>query len=378
MPLIAYSLLVDNLPAPASLIDVIDDIEVEADVAMASILRLRVRISLDESGTRWQVLDDDVFTRLASIQLLVTIGAGLPNVVFDGYVTEVEATMMDADSGASWLNVIAMDATAIMNLEEQARDWPNMTDSLIAMQIFAEHGLIPLADPTVPPRIQTDTTVVQRDTDIRFLRSLARRNGFDVFVNPTLVPSVVEGHFHPPRVDFPPQGVLTVAMNDVNNAGGFVFKNEMLRPTTTVAHGVDARTVEAQDASESGTALTELGRSSLHSGDRPRSVFLQPGGLAQTGELQSAAQGSVDRSSWAVTATCLVDSYQYGGVIRPGATILVRGTGSTVSGTYFVEKVRHTFEGENHGHYRQHVTLRRNAVAAIGTELYITDLGLPV
>jgi phage protein D len=378
MPTIGYTLFVDDVVADDSLVAGIQSIESESHVGMADILRLRLRLSLSDDGSRWGFLDDGTFARLTPVRLLVTIGTGLPDVVFDGFVTETEATVVDPESGSSTLEVIAMDHTAVMNLEERSRAWPNMTDSLIAMQIFADYGLVPVADASQPPRLETETTVLQRDTDIRFLRHLAQRNGFDVFVRPSAVPGVVEGHFHAPRVDLPPQGVLTVGITGATNVGRITVKNEMLRPTTTVARGVDASRVTSQEYEARDTSVSEMGGRSLAASDRPRVTMLRPGGLSGTGELQTAAQASVDRSTWAVTVACTVDSHTYGDVARAGSTILLRGAGQTLNGEYYVERVLHTFEGEDHSFYRQQLTLRRNALEPTGTEVYLADTGLPV
>lgn len=376
-PVVSYTLVVDDRPADAAVMGSIVGLEVECHVAVASILRLRLAIGLSDDGTRWRVVDDGAFSRLTSVRLLLTVGAGVPVVVFDGHVARTETTWSDPATGSSWMDVIAMDATSVMNLEEVARDWPNMTDSLIAMQIFGEHGLVPVVDPTAPPRLDTDATVIQRDTDIRFLRQLAERNGFELYVQPGPVPGVVEGHFHPPRLDLPPQGVVTVAIPGAANADQLVVRNDLLRPAQVTAGGIDAGTVEAQAGDTSATSLTELGGRPLLGGSRPRTARLRPDGLSRTGELQAAAQGLVDRSTWAVTATCRVDGHAYGGVVRPGATVLLRGAGHANSGTYYVESVRHAFEGEHRTSYHQYLTLRRNALEPRGTEVYLSSAGLP-
>lgn len=374
MPGITYSLLVDDLPAPPHVIDAMESIEAEGRLGMASILRLRVATARSEDGARWVIVDDDLFGRLTTIRLLVAVGSGLPVVVFDGVVVETHLSVSDVP-GDSSLEVVAMDATALMNLEEKVRQWPNMPDSAIASLILAEYALVPVVDVTQPVRTQPETTVTQRDTDIRFLRHLAQRNGFDVFVAPGPVPGIVEGHFHAPLVDLPPQGVLSVAMGAATNVSSFEVGYEMLRPTRTTVSGIDARTIDEQPAQADGPSLTEMGSRTLLNGDRPRLTALRTSGPSQTGELQTLAQAAVDRSAWAVTVEGQLETAVYGDILRPAAPVLVRGAGSTFSGVYLVERVLHLLEGEEH---LQRFTLRRNAVEPLGTEIYVSDNGLPV
>jgi phage protein D len=373
MAAITYTVMIDNAPAGAEIIDAVRHIEAEDDLGKAAILRLHLGTALSEDGERWLLVDDGRFSRLTPVRLLVATGTGLPAAVFDGYVAETQLTLSE-DPGASAFTVIAMDATALMNLEEKVREWPNMADSAIATMIFGEYALVPVVDDTQPVRAQVDTTVIQRDTDIRFLRHLAQRNGFDVYARPGPAPGVVEGHFRRPAVDDPPQGVLSVNLAELSNARSFSARFEMLRPTTAVAAGVDARSLARQPAAATAGELTELGAAALLDGDRPRTTLLRTTGVADGGALQTLAQAAVDRSTWAVTVECELDTAIYGDVVRAGAPVLLRGAGPTYSGTYYVETVRHRIEGER---YTQHLTLRRNALKATGQEDFLPIPGLP-
>lgn len=372
MPEIGYTVLVDDLPVSADVLEAVQLVDIERTLEMADVLRLELVVALREDGS-WALADDGVFERLTNVRVLLTLGVGVPAVLFDGYVAQTELELAE-DPGASRLTVVALDATALMNLEEKVREWPNMPDGAIATTIFGEHGLVPVVDVTQPVRTQVDTTVIQRDTDIRFLRHLAHRNGFDVYVAPTPIPGVVEGHFHRPLVDRPAQGVLSVDFGELTTVKTFRVRHQLLRPHAADVHGVDARTVQRQTSSVNTTQHTELGRQSLLGADPARTVALRNLGLSQAGELQAFAQASVDRSAWAVTVEGELDTAVYGAALEVGQTVLVRGAGATHSGTYLVERVQHVIDGED---YAQQFTLRRNAVAPLGTELYVEDGALP-
>jgi phage protein D len=371
---ITWTLMVDGSPAPPEVVSAVEHLEAEEHLGMAGILRLHLTTALGEDGEHWLLVDDGTFERLAGVQLLVSLGTGLPLVVFDGVVAETEVSLGE-EPGASTYTVIAMDATALMNLEEKVRSWPDMSDSLIATTILGEHGLVPVVEDTQPIRTQVDTTVVQRDTDIRFLRHLAYRNGFDVFVRPGPLPGVVEGHFHAPSVDVPSQGVLSVNMAGATTLREFTVRHELLRPARVATGDVDVRTLQPQPAEATATDLTVLGGSPLLNGGNPRRTLAESLALSQTGELQTLAQATANRSTWAVTAEGAVDTAIYGDVLHAAAPILVRGAGTTHSGAYIVEQVRHRIEAES---YVQHVTLRRNAVTLTGQEVFLPNNGLPL
>ena len=369
---VSYTLHVDGRPASAELADAVEEIEVEAHLALADILRLQLSIGLIDGGAGWSLVDEGTFGRLTRVGLVATVD-GAPTTIFDGHVAETTVELSD-DPASARLTVVALDATALMNLEERVREWPNMTDSAIATAVFGEHGLVPVVDATRPARTQFETTVIQRDTDIRFLRHLAARNGFDVYVAPAAVPGAVEGHFHQPRLASKPAGVLSVALGEATNVAAFSARHEMLRPTTAAGADLGAGAVDEQTGEARSHEQPTLGRRALLNGDRPRHTLLRSGGLSTASELETLAQATVDRSTWAVAVDGEVETAVYAGVLAPGQTVLVRGAGVTLSGTYLVERVGHHIAGQRYG---QQFTLRRNALEATGAEPFALDAGLP-
>ena len=160
------------------------------------------------------------------------------------------------------MNVVAMDPTVLMNLEEKVKPWPNMADSDVANAIFSspEYRFTPIVDTTTWRRQENDQTLIQRGTDIQFLQQLARRNGFEVYVETNGLTGGVEGHFHAPRLNLPPQGVLSVNMRDATNVNSFNARFDMLRPATAQATNLDVESRENQQAQVGSSRLTALGR----------------------------------------------------------------------------------------------------------------------
>jgi hypothetical protein len=89
-------------------------------------------------------------------------------------------------------------------------------------------------------------------------------------------------------------------------------------------------------------------------------------------EMVALCQGLHDRGDWFVTAEGEVLANQYGTVLRPRATVTVKGIGETHSGVYDVLHVTHRFTADG---YRQHFKVRRNALMPTGSEQFTADAG---
>ena len=260
-----------------------------------------------------------------------------------------------------------MDPTVLMTLEEKVKPWPNMADSDIASAIFGDHGFTPDVEATQPSRDEVRQTTIQRGSDIQFLKQLAARNGYECFVELDDASGAVGAHFHAPRVEETPQGVLSVNLGEATNVNSFGARFDMLRPVTAQVTGLEVEDQSDQPAQIESPALAGLGSQPTGPADKPRRVLLADTGLAQPGELQTFAQAVVDRSSWAITADGELNAVAYGGVLRAKRPVLVRGAGRQFSGGYYVGRVLHTFTPQG---YAQRFSLRRNGLGLTGQESF--------
>jgi hypothetical protein len=368
MSQIAYKLYIDDQPASRSLIDVIQQLEVEDHVDMADMVRLSVAIGIRDGCGSWNVVDENIFERLTKLRIDVNVGSGKTEPLIEAYVIETNAGFAN-QPGQSVLNVVAMEPTVKMNLHDCVRAWPNMADSDIAEEIFRNYKFTAIVDPTQPSRDENDHTEIQRGTDIQFLQGLAARNGFECYVELNPKTGDVEGHFHKPKLQQTTQGVLSVNLGPATNVNSFQARFDMLRPAHAAAKNVDIHARDQQSAELDSPADKSLGSTSTVT-DKARTVLLDGTGLAQTGELQTAAQAEVDRSAWAITAEGDVNTVAYGDVLRAKRPVEVRGAGLQFSGTYYVEQVRHTFTGDG---YTQHFSLRRNAAGLTSGDNFVDD-----
>ena len=168
---------------------------VEDDHRMAAVFRIKVSIRQQEDG-HWTYLDDDRIKLWNKVTIAANTGDQDQKVI-TGYITHLKPHF-EADESNSFLEICGMDPTSLMSIEEKIKDWPNRTDSDIAKEIFDDYGLTPEVDETSITHEDTVSTIIQRETDIQFLKRLARRNGFECFARDDT------GYFRKPVLADPP------------------------------------------------------------------------------------------------------------------------------------------------------------------------------
>jgi phage protein D len=375
MPAVSYSLFINDLPAGPDLLQAIRQLEVEDHADMADMVRMQVVIGVKDGCSGWSVIDEDIFARLTKLRIDVTVGSGRPETLMVAHVVETNATFAN-QPGSSILNVVAMDPTVLMNLDQLTKAWPNASDSDVANSIFSagKYRFTPIVDQTSWRRQENDQTLMQRGTDMQLLQQLAQRNGFEVYVETNGFTGQVEGHFHAPRLTQPPQGTLSVNMRDATNVNSFNARFDMLRPATAEATNLDVASREDQQSEATTSQLPALGQQASLATSQQRRVLPSGTGLTRTGELKTYAQALADRSSLAITAEGELNTVAYGRLMRAKRPIMVRGAGRQFSGTYYVQRVHHVFTPES---YVQSFTMVRNATGLEGSESFVPSLALP-
>jgi len=372
VPAVTYTLQINGQAASPEVLAAVQRIEVEDHASLADMMRLRLAVGVREDGSGWTVVDDNLFQRLANLRLTVSVGASLREPLLDACVIETTARFAN-QPGESMLEVVAMDPSVLMNLEEKVRPWPDMSDSDIASAIYGEYGFDVDVESTEPTRQEVDVTSIQRGTDFQFLRQLAARNGYEVFVETDPRDGTAKGHFHAPRLNQEPQAVLSVNLGEGTNVNSFEARYDMLRPTEAQAAGLGVKDQSDQTSQTQGGEQAGLGSQTTLPTDRPRRVLLSQTGLSQAGELQTLAQAVLDDSAWAIVAEGDLHTMAFGKILRAKRPVLVRGAGRQFSGTYYVERVLHSLSGDS---YTQTFSLRRNALALTSQESFMEDNAL--
>jgi hypothetical protein len=391
MPDKAYSLTFDSNPADDALYGDVRELEVDERLDSATTFRLRVGLT-KQAGGDWNYPSDDRFSLFTNVGVSVgfagsaetdafgnAIGGGGLEPVFDGYITQVNVHM-GADADDVYLEACGMDASVLLSLEEKAATWPNMADSDIVQQIVSDYGYNVQVEPTQPVRQDTDTLVIQRTNDAQFVRSLARRNGYEFYFRKDPSSGDINCTFGPPNLAGTPQPDLSIQFGEDNNLMSFEAVMTGLRPLAVDVQQLDAPAKQSNDGNAGSIQLTSLGQNDLSAliasklnglvtplVDQAQMLLVaQP--TADATELQTVAQAVRDEAGWFIAATGEINSNAYGQVLRTGGLVLVKGAGQQYSGNYYVTRVTHLIKSS--GSYVQHFEARRNALEVDGSEQF--------
>jgi phage protein D len=342
-----------------SLYENLVDLEVELDDELAAMFRLRFAITLDPSG-RWDLLDERRLTVWKPLSIDVEVPEGFASALtggseelIDGVVTHVRPSF-DQDLSQCTLEIWGMDRSVLLDREEKLKAWPDKNDSDIASEIFTSYGLSPQVERTDVIHDAKVSTIIQRETDMQFLRRLALRNGFECFVEGRT------GYFLPlksppgrplPPLNAPVLNHLSLEVNALVPAR--VTMAQVSRETKDVLEVVVANSKQPAQGTTDAAALMSSGR------DRSQVVVER---MATTGqpEMQALCQSLYHQGEWFVSGEGTIAGDAYGHVLKPRRTITINGIGRIYSGSYYLTHVSHRFMGDG---YTQFFRVKRNALS---------------
>jgi len=369
---------------------------VEENTNTAGVFHIQLLTRLKDDGS-WTYLDDDRLAPLnkVSIKIGFTGGGGLMaalgsllggggggdglSAVFDGYITGVHVDL-GSEPGNTYVEVSGMDTSFLMSLEEKIAAWPNMADSDIVQQIVSAYGVTVSADSTPTVHQDTDTTILQRGTDIQFVRDSAQRNGLEFYFQTDDKSGSINGYFQAPQLDGTPQADLAIHFGDKSNLRSFSAHVSAHRPLNVKAQQMDVKANSPNQSQVSDTQLTKLGAkdanaliggplgSLVTAKDAPAQMLVLGPPTSDATELNTMAQAVRDEAAWFLSASGEINSDAYQAVLRPHRLVLVKGAGKGYSGKYYVTRVVHEMKGD--GSYTQKFEARRNARDLDGSEQF--------
>jgi uncharacterized protein len=345
-----------------SLYHCVENITVEEDLEVGSSFSIRLSACRNEDGS-WPYLEDEnlqVWNR-------VTIYAIFPRqteVVIDGYIAEVSVAT-NPDQGNVTVEIQGVDAAYHMNLEEKTRIWRDKSYEDIAREVLESYDFRPeIAPPAEDAAATPPHAVAQRHTDHAFLRELARRKGYEFFLQGGT------GFFRPPVLDGAPQKLIAVNFGDQTNCTQFRVAADGTTATAAAVNFLDPMTGRVMESRRDSSGLAPLGTDTL---DVLRGAVEVPQalricrrlGCVDQARADDHATGVLRRNAWWVTATGTLNGLRYGCVLRSRKTVTIKGVGARYNGVYYVRKVRHELTMRT---YSMAFEAVRNAVGALGTE----------
>lgn len=342
-------------------------LEVELDDELAAMFRLRLAMGQEPDGT-WDYLDDARFRVWKHVVITAGLESGAEELI-SGYITHVRPNF-DPDVTRCNLEIWGLDGSIRMDREEKLKDWPNKKDSDIAAEIFNLYGFTPETEDSTVIHDEIISTIIQRESDMQFLKRLALRNGFECYVEGNT------GYFRSPRFDAPPQPVLAVHFGEETNVRRFALEVNGLVPTDVAMLQLDRTTKAVLDVTVDTSRQTALGATDatgiLATGIDPGLVFVAETVTTGNPEMTALAQGLYDESAWFVTAEGEINGNDYGHVLKTRGTVTIKGVGESYSGIYYVTHVTHSFTPDG---YTQHFRVKRNGIGLTGNEDFSAGTG---
>lgn len=346
------------------------DVEVEESADMPGAFAITLPISLTDEGDL-DTVSDSRLAPLANIAITAQAADGKTHCLIDGYVL-AQQIHLDTGTARSTLKAWGQDASWLMNREEKAKEWVDVTDATVANDIFNAYNFTPAADNTSSDDDSTNytedgATLMQRASDAQFLRALARRGGklFRVFCADQ--PGVRTGYFAMP--DLQAQPTLSLYLNDAASANvtALDISFDIMRPSTVRAFNA-LFTDEAGDDDGAGGSLTDDGLPTMD--DRSLADVATSDGTvtalltttaADSQTLTQRSSALLREAGWFVRCQGTTDADLLGAVLRVGTIVQLNTVGNLHSGNYLVWNVRHHITSEKH---EMSFVLVRNALGA--------------
>jgi phage protein D len=385
----SYQIMINGQAADSDLYTAVAAVEVEESMDMPAALQITLPVTRNAQGGL-SYIDDARFAPMSNIAIVASSGASSSSAlggaaasaasalgggsassaqcIFDGYVLS-QRLHVETGITKSSLEVWGQDASWLMNLTEQTKEWLDVTDGTVANTIFGDYGISPAdanLDDDSPTHTESGHSLMQRASDIQFLRTLARRNGKVCRVACADQPGVRTGYFAKPSLDGDPAATLTL-----NDPQQWTVSAMNLEWDATRATSVIARQATFDDSSSSGVSADTTDSGFKLLGDQDLATFtgqamqvILTAPVDDVGELQLRAEALLRDALWFVRCEGDADVERLGVVLRAGMIVAVSGLGALYSGNYLVWSVRHVIKPDSHV---MKFVLRRNAVGKAGS-----------
>ena len=317
----------------------------------------RIRYDIDISEGDFPMLLDERIGAGSELSVIAPLD-GTNTCLVKGPVTG-QQIHLEHGGACSFVEVSGCDTSIAMDRETKTLVWSEVTDGDAVNTILGQYGYTPDVETTAAGHFEAKHTLVQRDTDLRFVQRLARRNGFLFWI--TCDQQGIEtAHFKRAPLEGDTAADLIINLES-NNLEVVEITWDVERPTSVVAGQLNLNDKSDIDGAVANSPLTSLGAQTLNTiAADTRSIHLVAP-VDDAGDLQGRGQGALIEAGWFMRGTCKTTVNALNAMLRAQTVINLRGAGSRFSGKYFVSGVRHTIDAAEH---RMDVELSRNGWGA--------------
>ena len=326
-------------------------VEVSEQAGEATAFNLRYGLDILKGDLPY--LTDSRINAGSEISVVVTLDSNIQCLV-KGPVHGQNIHLEHGGAGST-LDVRGSDTSIKMDRESRSVVWKDVTDSDAVQTILSTYGYTPDVASTPAGHYENKHTLIQRESDLSFIRRLARRNGFYFWITSDEF-GMETAHFQRPQLGGSPAAPLVINLDSPTMAT-LDINWDVERPTSVAGVQLDLNAKSDINLTVQKTPQTILGDVGLTdiTGDA-RSVQLSAP-ANDAGDLQARGEGALIEADWFIHATCHTTAKELGAVIRPYTIVELHGAGSRHSGKYFVSGVKHTI---NATEYKMELQMIRN------------------
>jgi hypothetical protein len=332
------------VPAPLTLLEVLDKVEVTHSDAERSGFQIVFRATRDQKSLiDYPIIANPLLRPGNRVILMVTVGV-VPEVLFDGIITHQQLSPAQKP-GESTFTVTGEDVTVAMDRVEKTVEHPAQPESVIALKIiasYAQFGLIPevIPPPSFEAPVPVERTPVQRATDLGYLVEMAERYAYVFFVTPGPVAGANRAYWGPPPRLTVPQPAISVDLGPDTNVSSISFQNSEAEATAVQGVVQDRQTnttvpIRTVASTRPPLALFPGLANPALAGVR---AYKADGGRSST-QAAAEAQAETDASTDIISVDGELDIARYGGLLKARGLVGLRGVGFTYDGLYYVKSV---------------------------------------
>lgn len=352
------------VPVPQVVLDSLTNVEVTTSSGAKSGFQMQFTIDIRSPLQTILLLAGGSLPPLMRTILIATIN-GLPNVLIDGVITNVE-TSPGIEKGFTTLTVTGEDLTAVMNwIDFSGFPFPAMPAEARVLVILAKYaflGIVPMVIPSILLDVPIPVQEIprQQGKDYEYIKSLADRVGYVFYLDPGPLPGMNIAYWGPEIRVGVPQPALNINMDAYDNVESLTFNFDAERkrlPVLMIQEPISKATIPipVPDITPLNPPLGLIPPLPKHIDFISETADLNPVQAAVIGLTKAA------KTSDAVFGSGTLDVTRYGRILKARSLVGVRGAGLAFDGLYYVTEVKHKIK---RGEYKQDFKLVRNGLVS--------------
>lgn len=319
----------------------LESAEVYECIGEPTTYRLRQTI-VDKDGD-FPALGSDRFG-CASVLTLAGWVADAPQILVHGPVHAQEVHFQHGVMN-SWMEIVGADETIKMDATVEARVWGDGKVTDAVSSIFTKYGFTPKVDAVEAQFTEKTHSLVQRETDLHFVRKLATRYGRWFWVERTAADTTL-AHFAKPTMKAVKPITISINATD-HNVDELDLSWDTDRPTQAIAKQTGLPDKKGIDGNVAKSSLEPLGGKAFADIPGARSLKLTAP-ADSVGDLRARADAALQQAAWFVRLRGKTTVRALGKLLRPYTIAAVQGLGKRHSGNYVVASVRHVLTAAGH------------------------------